>query len=268
MTKTKVEEVKRFSLEEIADTPIAITVFASSIEGDRVTYSVRGNDRAVLAFGTAQQIVDYTVGRSVHLTADSIPEQLRGDYRRNVGQNQKEPVERITAEMKKDDRGTGYTLQVNGEKIDPNSVLNSYFREITFVTVTSIVCKPKEKATEKDKQYELDLQALRGDLTAKSNDLVVLVGENGVPYCKNSKQLAENDRPYNHDGKAITLNLLESGQFAFYKSERSMSKPTKDLTGNDQLIKREGKPIVAMGGVELVVSSIIVPGRYSGNNSY
>ncbi len=210
----KVEQ-KKFKLDDLGEMSIALTVFPGCIEGDRLNYSVRGDDRAVLAYGTAGEITAYTVGESVTLSGKDVPEELRKNkYKRNVSRKQEEAVQRIRNEMtgtgdiaelvkKKEGKYDGFTLQVNGERVSQDSVLNSYFQAMTFVqgvildpqtgTVTSI------KKSEADKRQEGDFK----------------------PYAKAVAQVTAEDVPFLQQGKEVRF----------------------------------------MGGVELVVSAVIVPGK-------
>lgn len=127
-----------FKLDDLAeDLGIALTVFPGCIEGDRVTYSVQAEDRVVLLQGTVDQIAHYTVGDKVNVAG--------ADYCRSIGRKQQEAVERIRMEIygtgdvaalaRKADNGQhkGFTVQLNGLRVEPSVLLNGYLRELTFV---------------------------------------------------------------------------------------------------------------------------------------
>jgi len=192
-------DVKAFKLEDIGDLPISLTIYPGCIEGDRVTYSVRGRDRAVLAFGTADQVARYSIGLEIDLSGKHVPDEFKGKYQRNINRKQAEAIARIQDEIagtgevaelaktKGNARVNGYTLQINGEKVTPESILNSYFKEVTFVE-----------------------------------------GPDGKP----------------------------------------VSKPVTEVTDKDKLVQMQGKDVRTMGGVELIVSAVIVPGNSNASRDY
>ncbi|MBT3323678.1 hypothetical protein HN681_00815 [archaeon] len=178
------------NLEELADMPISLVTYPGCIEGDRITFSTKGRDRAVLAYGSAADIANYAVGKDVTL-GDSVPKTYRGEYSRNVPRKQNEAVSRLLQEMtgegdvadlvkEKQGRFGGYTLAVNGERVKSDAVISSYFVEMTIIM----------------------------------------------------------------EGK------------------KPRSIPSADVTEEHTVYKRQGNPIKTMGGVELVVSAIIIPGGY------
>jgi len=134
------QEVKKatLTLEQIGDFPVAITAFAGCIEGDRATYAAKGDDRNILLYGTADQIANYTIGKKVEIKVGK----ATMTFQRNIGRKQELAVgnikqemtgkgEGIEAIMKKEKKGAhnGYTISVNGQKVTPSSVINSYFTE-------------------------------------------------------------------------------------------------------------------------------------------
>ena len=111
-----------------AEMRAVMTVYAGCIEGPRVTFATIGNDRNVLASGSADTIAKYAIGEAVKLGKDN--------YQRNIGRKQEDTVGRLKDEMK----GTGefqgkghngYTITVNGQLVTADSVLNGYFSEQT-----------------------------------------------------------------------------------------------------------------------------------------
>jgi len=269
--ETKVETTT-FTLDDIKDMPVAITVYPGCIEGDRVTYSLRGNDRVVLAYGTALQIADYSVGKEVTIKGDAVPNQLQGAYKREISRKEKEAIERIVDEMlgtgevattarrAQDGRYGGFTLVVNGHKVTKDSVLNSYFKELTFVMQGTVVAKATKDAAKEDTAYETDYKTLRAGSKKDSKNLAVLVGADGKPVCKPLDELTKDDKPYQVNGQTVTLQDLEKERVRLYMAKNAVSKPSKDVTPTDEVVKKDNKPVVAMGGVELVVSAIIIPG--------
>jgi len=137
-------ERQSWKLEQLGDLPMAVTVHPGCIEGDRITYSVKGNDRLVMLYGTAKQVAEYTVGKPVTLNRTEVPETLREmEFRRNVTRKEEEAVKRVTDEMtgsgdvrdiaaKQKGAYEGYTLSVNGQRISPDSLINTYFQEVVF----------------------------------------------------------------------------------------------------------------------------------------
>ncbi|MBU1975184.1 MAG: hypothetical protein KKG59_02140 [Nanoarchaeota archaeon] len=165
------EQVKReaFKLEDIGEKPIALTVFPGCIEGERITISVQGRGRAVLAYGSAQQIVDYAVGKEVELSGGKVPTEFAGTYTRNVHRKQQQGINDIMSEMtgsgevqeiarRRGGNYGGFTLAVNGQRVTPDSILNSYFREMAFVQGEGgkPVIKPVKDLTGTDKVIERD----------------------------------------------------------------------------------------------------------------
>jgi hypothetical protein len=124
-----------FKLKDLPeDMPVVMVAYPGCIEGDRVTYGTHGEDREVLAHGTAQQIAEYTVGMPVKVKVGK----KEKEFKRNIGRKQEEAVQRIKDEMegtgevadlvkKKGGPHQGYTITVNNERVDLGSVLNSYF---------------------------------------------------------------------------------------------------------------------------------------------
>jgi len=109
-----------------ADMGAVLVAYAGCIEGPRVTYQARGDDRNVLANGTAKQIALYTIGEAVEIGGKS--------YQRNVGRKQEDTVGRLRDEMTGSGEfagkgHAGYTLTVNGQLVSANSILNGYFAE-------------------------------------------------------------------------------------------------------------------------------------------
>ncbi len=155
---------KAFTLDDIGDMPMALTVYPGCIEGDRVTYSVRGQDRAILAYGTAEQIAQYTIGEEVKLSGKAVPEKDRAKYQRNINRKQQEAIDRIKDEMlgtgevkdlaaKRGGNFRGYALSVNGQRVTGDSMLNSYFVKMGFVQEgKKKVPKPIDEIGEKDKR--------------------------------------------------------------------------------------------------------------------
>lgn len=185
---------RNFSLEEIGDMPIALVIYPGCIEGDRVSYSVRGDDRYVLAFGNVEEIALYSIGQPVKLKNAELPRLLKDrEFQRNVNRKQAEALDRIKDEMqgtggiadltrRQGKQFNGCVYSVNGTRVTPQSILNSYFKNIAFVE-----------------------------------------GPKGA--------------------------------------EDPIQKPAADLKKDDKPIMQNGKPVTVMGGVELVVSAVIVPGR-------
>ncbi|MBT4824025.1 hypothetical protein HN695_02815 [Candidatus Woesearchaeota archaeon] len=182
---------KKFKLDEIADLPITLTIYGGCTEGDRMTYSVRGDQRAVIAYGTVSQLIQYSLGQEVTLTAKGIPADYKNrPFKRNPSDKFKDAILSINAEMTGEGAGIekiikakggkhgGYTVQINGQRVTEDSYANSYFQEMTFV----------------------------------------MDGDKPVP--KASKEVTENDTP----------------------------------------LMRGKNPVKMMGGVELVVTAIIIPG--------
>jgi hypothetical protein len=188
--KEKIVKKKKFTLDGIGDLPIGLTVFPGSIEGDRIAYSVLGKDRAVMAYGTANQVIDYSIGEEIRLSGKDVPEALTGTYKRTVNRKHLEAAQRVRDELhgtggvaaragENNGKHDGYTVTVNGERVTPESILNSYFTKRTFVKGAD--AKPVDMLADK-------------------------------------------------------------------------------LTGKEEIIMHQGKPVEVMGGVEVVVSAIIVPG--------
>ncbi len=133
-TEGKAETVnkKKWELGELpADMKMAIVVYAGCIEGPRETYAVGGDEREVFAYGTAKQVIEYTIGEKVKIGEK--------EFQRNIGRKQQQTVERIRSEMKggvqtQRDRFEGYTITVNGKKITANSLINTYFEKKDFPT--------------------------------------------------------------------------------------------------------------------------------------
>jgi hypothetical protein len=109
-----------------AEMRAVMVAYAGCIEGPRLSYQAIGDDRNVLAAGTAEQIARYSVGEEVSIGGKS--------YQRNVGRKQEDTAGRLKDEMK----GTGefagkghngYTITVNGQLVSADSVLNGYFVE-------------------------------------------------------------------------------------------------------------------------------------------
>ena len=188
-----------------ADQLVSLVVYAGCVEGDKATFSIRGDDRRILLEGTAVDIAKYTVGEAT--TIGKVKYAAR-----NVAASQKEAVNRINDEMQgtgaaaqkareQGGRINGYAITVNGQRVTPDSVINHYFREMVFVQTT--------------RQVKVDPQnpnsATRDELvrTAMAYDEV-----------KGKKE---------YEGKII-------------------SAPGKT------------EPMVFLGGVEMIVSAIIVPG--------
>ena len=123
-----VDEVK-WKVDDLpADMRVVMTLYAGCIEGPRVTYGAVGNDRAVLASGSAEKIAKYSIGEIVEIDGKS--------YQRNIGRKQEDTVARLKDEM----TGTGefagkghggYTITVNGQLVSGDSVLNRYFERQT-----------------------------------------------------------------------------------------------------------------------------------------
>ncbi|MBT3985627.1 hypothetical protein HOD38_04920 [archaeon] len=144
----RAKKVHKFN--EIGEMPITMVAYPGCIEGDRVPVSVKGDDRAVLLFGTADMIARYVIGEEVALPKKgkgikSIPKALRGQtFKRNVTRRYEEPVERIGDEMhgtggvgelakRQNKTYKGYTLKANGDSLTADSIVNSYFTEMVFV---------------------------------------------------------------------------------------------------------------------------------------
>ncbi|HIH43405.1 TPA: hypothetical protein HA246_07230, partial [Candidatus Woesearchaeota archaeon] len=228
--------------------------------------------RVVLAYGTALQIADYSVGKEVTIKGDAVPNQLQGAYKREISRKEKEAIERIVDEMlgtgevattarrAQDGRYGGFTLVVNGHKVTKDSVLNSYFKELTFVMQGTVVAKATKDAAKEDTAYETDYKTLRAGSKKDSKNLAVLVGADGKPVCKPLDELTKDDKPYQVNGQTVTLQDLEKERVRLYMAKNAVSKPSKDVTPTDEVVKKDNKPVVAMGGVELVVSAIIIPG--------
>ena len=134
----------KFTLDDIKDMPVSVTVFAGCVEGDRVTYSLRGDSRAVLLYGSVVDVLNYSRGQEVTLTSAGVPEPYRGKpFRRNVDRKQEDAVKRIGTEM-----NAKYTIQVNGTVVTPDSIVNSYFDQFAMVQ------EKDEKGNPKGKPYQ------------------------------------------------------------------------------------------------------------------
>jgi hypothetical protein len=125
---------KRLTLKDAGEIQVALTAFPGCIEGDRVTYATRGEDRMVMLYGTAEQIAHYTVGEKVSIKVEG----KTTEFQRNVGRKQELGVNSIKDEMygtgaiKKlveEKKGTfgGYTLTANQQKVTKTSLINSMF---------------------------------------------------------------------------------------------------------------------------------------------
>ena len=66
----RAKKVHKFN--EIGEMPITMVAYPGCIEGDRVPVSVKGDDRAVLLFGTADMIARYVIGEEVALPKKGI----------------------------------------------------------------------------------------------------------------------------------------------------------------------------------------------------
>lgn len=134
MEGTQVTEVKWKLGQLPEEMPVAMVVYPGCIEGDRVVYSVRGDDRRVLLEGTALQIAQYSIGDRVTFGDQT--------YCRNIGRKHMEAVQRIRAEitgtgedlaavMRERQNGQygGFTLTANGTLVTKDSLLNGYFVE-------------------------------------------------------------------------------------------------------------------------------------------
>jgi len=116
-----------WKVEEIpADMRAVMVVYAGCIEGPRVTYQTIGDDRYVLAAGTAEEIARYSIGETVKVNGKA--------YQRNIGRKQEDTVGRLKDEMKGTGEFTGkghkgYTITVQGQLVSADSVLNGYFVE-------------------------------------------------------------------------------------------------------------------------------------------
>ena len=130
------QKTRAFELDDIAEMPVALVAYPGCVEGDRLTLGVKGDQRAVLAYGTAEQVARYAIGESVDVNG--------GSYQRNPSRKQQEAVTRIKEEMtgtgeiariakEKGGNYGGYTFTVNGQKVSPTSVLNSFFQEMVYV---------------------------------------------------------------------------------------------------------------------------------------
>lgn len=183
---------RAFCLDDIGDAPVSLTAFPGCIEGERLTLTLRGDARAMLLYGTVDQVAHYLIGEEVKLEEKDIPPALRTGYRANVSRKMELAVNGIKDEMygtgdvgkmAREKQGTvnGYVLKVNGQKVTPDSSLNPSFQKMAFV-----------------------------------------VGPDGKPA----------------------------------------QKPVADLTDRDTRLLRDGRPIDEFyGGVELIVSAVIVPGQ-------
>ncbi|PIN75810.1 hypothetical protein COV17_03635 [Candidatus Woesearchaeota archaeon CG10_big_fil_rev_8_21_14_0_10_36_11] len=125
---------------------VILALFPGCVQGGRVAVATRGDDRHVLLDGTAQQIVEYGVGKQV--TIEGVK------YSRNVSARAQPAVDGIIAEMtgtgevaklieetgKKTGKGAqfgGYTVTVHAkaadgtevkERVTLGSKVNQYFR--------------------------------------------------------------------------------------------------------------------------------------------
>lgn len=109
------------------DLRVALTLYAGSVEGSRVTLAPPGQYRGLLLTASAEDVLKYTTGQII--TYDGKAES------RNIGKKEQDAVKRLKSEMS----GTrGYTLTVNqvdaggnrakGTKIENTATLAKYFR--------------------------------------------------------------------------------------------------------------------------------------------
>ena len=50
------KKTRAFELDDIAEMPVALVAYPGCVEGDRLTIGVKGDQRAVLAYGTAVKL--------------------------------------------------------------------------------------------------------------------------------------------------------------------------------------------------------------------